>query len=74
MVNDWAVCSRITNTLVSSTSYGVIPLEVLICDDVNMTGVDFVKEIKAAFLRPRFQCSTLSISSTHPGVLFVWSP
>ena len=23
---------------------GVIPLEVLVCSDVNMTGVDFVKE------------------------------
>ena len=61
---------RITNTLGSESS-GVISLKVLICGYVNMTGVDFVKEIKVVFLRPRFQCSTFSILSTHHGVLFV---
>ena len=43
MVKGWVVCPCMTKTL-GSPSSGVTPLEVLVYDDVNMTGVDFVKE------------------------------
>ena len=43
MVKGWVVCPCMTKTLGSPHS-GVIPLEVLVYGDVNMTGVDFVKE------------------------------
>ena len=46
MVKDWVwvVCPCMSKTLGSLRS-GVTPLEVLVCViNVNMTGVDFVKE------------------------------
>ena len=43
MVKGWVVCPCMSKTLGSRNS-GVTPLEVLVYGDVNMTGVDFVKE------------------------------
>ena len=43
MVKSWVVCPCVSKTP-GSTSSGVTPLEVQVYGDVNMTGVDFVKE------------------------------
>ena len=43
MVKGWVICLCMSKTLGSSSS-GVTPLEVLVYGDVNMTGVDVVKE------------------------------
>ena len=43
MVNGCVVCHRMSKML-GSTRSGVTPLEVLVNGDVNMNGVDFVKE------------------------------
>ena len=43
MARGWVVCPCMSKTLGSQSS-GVTPLEVLVYGDVNMTGVDFVKE------------------------------
>ena len=41
--------------MLGTPSSGVTPLEVLVYGDVNMTGVDFVKETTAVVLPPRVQ-------------------
>ena len=52
-------------------------MDVLVYGDVNMTGVDFMKETKEVVLPPRSgisQRSAFSILSTHPGDLFMATP
>ncbi len=48
------VCPCTTKTL-DSPSSGATPLEVMVYGDVNMTGVDFLKETKAVVISPRLQ-------------------
>ena len=46
MVTGWMVCPCMSKSLGSPSSVAT-PLEILVYRDVNMTGVDFVKETKA---------------------------
>ena len=54
MVKDWVVCPCMSKTLGSQTS-GFTPLEVLCYGDVNLTGVDYVKDTWTVVLPPGFQ-------------------
>ena len=51
MVKSWVVCPCMPKKLGSLRS-GVTPLEVLVCDEVNMTSVDVVKETKKTKVFP----------------------
>ena len=64
------VCYRLTKTLIASM-YGVTPLEVLVCGDVNVPCIDFVRDkggCSSLSLEGFLTCIS-SVFSTYPGIL-----